>query len=795
MSTRTEQPRLALSPRFSHVVEYEEGLVLVGDEDSTVLTGSSVAELVALLDGNLSAPEIAARMLPTHPRDEVRDALRRLRDEDIVRVVDDSAELFGAAGGRPGTSGAEGEAGGGFGSEHGLRRGGSDRQRALARAIREAWRSCPEGGMTLVPVRDPRCYAWYHLLVTDDYLRPEIGGWNRRALETGRPFLIARLAWDSVWLGPWVVPRWSACGKCLEERLRLNLGARSLLYSSSTDAHGSRHPSLQQNRDDGPVRVRTLRPPASPDAVARLACLVEDRVGREKGVDGLRDTLVVRRRGSREDEEHTVERLPHCPHCGNTSEVPPRANIRVSSRKKVNGPQGGYRSEEARVTLARFEQRVSPLTGVVRVVEKVPAGNDDIVHVYTANHAVGGRPVTLRAVTADYRDHSGGKGATDVDARVSALCEAMERVSAGHRGTEPERFASQEELGDSAVPPNDILCFSDNQYARRDALNDTGPPGFHWIPEPYRSSGRISWTAVRSLVSGACRLVPSAAVYLGFQGAGSEHCRADSNGLAAGNCVEEAILQGFLELVERDAVAIWWYNRLRRPGVDLESFHDPWIEAAERHHTRIGRELWALDITADLGIPCFAAFSAKPAEPTSAWSSRSGMGRGPRSEEIILGFGAHLEAAVALRRAVAEVNQMLPTVLTTPTQRREQLLPDFRDALEWLATATRVAHPHVVPDPSSRPRGRSDFAKHRTGDLRDDIERCVSIVRERGMDLLACDLTRRDIGLSVVRVMVPGLRHFWRRLGPGRLYDVPVALGLRDEPTPEAEMNPVSMFV
>jgi ribosomal protein S12 methylthiotransferase accessory factor len=45
-----------------------------------------------------------------------------------------------------------------------------------------------------------------------------------------------------------------------------------------------------------------------------------------------------------------------------------------------------------------------------------------------------------------------------------------------------------------------------------------------------------------------------------------QFCRADSNGNAAGNTLEEAtILQGFVELIERDSVALWWYNRLRRP--------------------------------------------------------------------------------------------------------------------------------------------------------------------------------------------------------------------------------------
>jgi ribosomal protein S12 methylthiotransferase accessory factor len=43
----------------------------------------------------------------------------------------------------------------------------------------------------------------------------------------------------------------------------------------------------------------------------------------------------------------------------------------------------------------------------------------------------------------------------------------------------------------------------------------------------------------------------------------------------------------------------------------------------------------------------------------------------------------------------------------------------------------------------------------------------------------------------VVRVIVPGLRHFYRRFGPGRLYDVPLTLGLRKRPLRESDLNPL----
>jgi oxazoline/thiazoline synthase len=74
------------------------------------------------------------------------------------------------------------------------------------------------------------------------------------------------------------------------------------------------------------------------------------------------------------------------------------------------------------------------------------------------------------------------------------------------------------------------------------------------------------------------------------------------------------------------------------------------------------------------------------------------------------------------------------------------------------------------------------------------VEFCLDRLHAAGLDCWMLDQTRRDVDLSVVRVIVPGLRHFWRRLGPGRLYDVPVRLGWLEQQPAEEEMNPNSMF-
>ena len=90
-----------------------------------------------------------------------------------------------------------------------------------------------------------------------------------------------------------------------------------------------------------------------------------------------------------------------------------------------------------------------------------------------------------------------------------------------------------------------------------------------------------------------------------------------------------------------------------------------------------------------------------------------------------------------------------------------------------------------------RPLGGRDLPKFATLDRREQVLACVKLVKRFGLDFLVLDQTRPDIQVPVVRVIVPGLRHFYRRFAPGRLYDVPLKLGLRKRQLREAELNPL----
>jgi ribosomal protein S12 methylthiotransferase accessory factor len=90
--------------------------------------------------------------------------------------------------------------------------------------------------------------------------------------------------------------------------------------------------------------------------------------------------------------------------------------------------------------------------------------------------------------------------------------------------------------------------------------------------------------------------------------------------------------------------------------------------------------------------------------------------------------------------------------------------------------------------------GRAAFEDPSSNDLRDDVHACVELARQKDLEVLVLDQTRPDVGLSVVKVAVPGLCHFWRRFGQRRLYDVPVRMRWRREPPSADELNPYTVF-
>jgi ribosomal protein S12 methylthiotransferase accessory factor len=245
-----------------------------------------------------------------------------------------------------------------------------------------------------------------------------------------------------------------------------------------------------------------------------------------------------------------------------------------------------------------------------------PAGAADM-HVCLSGNNVARGPRNLHNLEVDLRNASCGKGTSAQQARASALCEALERYSGQFQGHEPGRRARFLDLPGQAIPPNACMVFSDRQYHTRQA--SAAGSKFYHVPRPFDPEARIDWSPLWSLTHQAVRYLPTELCYFDDpHERDREICVGCSNGNAAGNTLEEAILQGFFELVERDGVALWWYNRLRMPGVDLDSFHEPYLARLRQCLSKHGRDLWALDLTGDLGIPVYAALSRRRNRSCSA---------------------------------------------------------------------------------------------------------------------------------------------------------------------------------
>lgn len=577
------------------------------------------------------------------------------------------------------------------------------------------------------------------LVVTEDHLHPELERIHLSNRNAGRPWLALKPTGTFLWIGPIFDPPRTPCWVCLAHRLRCNREAQTILQAYGADS--SQRSSLIAGAGDLAFHLSALH---AFKWLAASNAPIPDLI-----------TLDLR---TFQLTHHVVVPVPECEFCGSKEEysnhLPHR--IKLKSSKKIFVFDGGHRVAAPEATFRRYEHLISPLTGIVDQVELSYSDESGLVHSYVAGHVFAPVRGTDTVIQHGLRQLAAGKGITPQQAKTGALCEALERYSGVFRGNEYRIQAKYRELGESAIHPQLFLNYSERQYRMR--LNSTDR-----VPIRFDENRRIDWSPVWSLTCSRFKYVPSAYCYYGFSSpADLEFCRADSNGNAAGNTLEEAILHGFLELVERDSTAIWWYNRISSPGVDLESFASPYFPALMKYYRRLGLEVWMLNLTADFPIPCFGAVAAS--------SDR---------KKFLLGFGAHLDATTAAARAITEMNQFL----------REYLSGGSRHVLKPRAKNMDFLKP-------TRPFMKSeDFPRYTNDDLQNDVRHCIALARSRGLEVLVLDQTRPEVGLPVVKVIVPGMRPLWPRFGEGRLYDVPVQLGRLTKPTPEKQLNPERIVV
>jgi ribosomal protein S12 methylthiotransferase accessory factor len=328
---------------------------------------------------------------------------------------------------------------------------------------------------------------------------------------------------------------------------------------------------------------------------------------------------------------------------------------------------------------------------------------------------------------------SAGKGLRVEQAMASALMEAAEAFH-GEELASRYRHASWQEL----APEADV--------ADPMRLSGTGTP--------FDAKAAIPWIEGFDLLGDSPCWVPAEIVHTDCTLPalpGSGYFLMGSNGLASGNHMLEALIAGICEVIERDAVALWHARGLReRAGVrlDLATVDDPACRELLDIYAAAGITPRVWNVTSDIGVAAFLC--DVPALPESAVP---GMRRAR-------GAGCHPDRGVALARALMEAAQSRLNLIAGVRDdiRRDDYVQSAADRVGAALLDVTLQDVPLCPF-SAAP----DFAGD---DLAADLRALLARLRAAGIgQVVAVDLTRSDLGIPVVRVVIPGLE--WDGNHPG----------------------------
>jgi ribosomal protein S12 methylthiotransferase accessory factor len=384
-------------------------------------------------------------------------------------------------------------------------------------------------------------------------------------------------------------------------------------------------------------------------------------------------------------------------------------------------------------------------------------------------------------------------------ARRTAVGEAAERYSGEIVQRERLRFASWDELtadGEHAVDPETLVLFSDRQYATK---------GFPFVPLTRRL--RVHWVPGRYLTGDRPAWLPASLVYPNWYTGGFEHDPHTNNpfypGLAAGPDLDFALAAGIQEVIERDATMVWWSNAHRLPGVTPSLAMRALWEGPPTEH---GQRAWLVHLDNEFGVPVMAGMVENTTERLFT------MGFAARPDPAAAAFKAWAEALTlqdmardllrpegGYRRAAGkgDVNDEFVKPVRADRRYLDDYRTDLRDVVDLMCQMQIYLDPRAV----ERVRPWVDVPAER--DLAclprlpdGTLATYRSVVESRGYGIYYADVTTKDVaatGMRVVRVLIPGLAPNFASAFPfqgrGRLRQAAVALGWRDTPLAEHEIN------
>ncbi len=405
----------------------------------------------------------------------------------------------------------------------------------------------------------------------------------------------------------------------------------------------------------------------------------------------------------------------------------------IKGTYRVKDPVDTYDSNEEKLRTAGIT-RITEITHLDRV--KIPVFSSI-------------RPTAQSGGVSVYA----GKGATVEQARASAMMEGFERYSAEKQDIDQEKIsisAYNEIKNDSVLNPRDLL-----------------------LPKSFENQNiemqKLEWIEAEEIISESPILVPANAVFHPYipnreiKPCAMAMFKGNTNGLASGNVIEEAVLHGIFEVVERDAWSIFELTKRNKKQIDLDTIENETVSELVEKFTEQGIKIKLMDITADLKIPTIVASADDTVLKDAAL--------------LTLGVGTHLNPEIAAIRALSEVAQSRATQIHGT--REDTVRADFMRKAGY-ENMKRTNKDYFVEEDEKI--NLSDIENKITGSIKRDIEVSIEEVQKAGLDkVIYYDLTREEIGVNVARVIIPKAELYCldeERLGNRALeYDRKVRLG------------------
>ena len=310
-----------------------------------------------------------------------------------------------------------------------------------------------------------------------------------------------------------------------------------------------------------------------------------------------------------------------------------------------------------------------------------------------------------------------GKGGTPQQSEASAVMELAERFSFFSFSKEPKNFFIDEyrNLKDRALPFESIALSVHDDSDELGMAKDV----FSRLP--------LKWTR-------GYNMTRQQEVFIPFDWFFTIN---EYNGPSAGNCVEEALIQGICEVVERHVSSIISRNKIKTPEININSINDPLVMEMIQKYERAGVRLFITDFSLDTGIPSVGILAYDPSTF-------------PGKSEIVWTAGTTPGPHKALNRALTEVAQLAGD-FNTSSNYVASGLPKFKNLKE----ADFVMHPESETDITRLPDISND-------NIRIEVENCISALSEIGMEVIVVDIMHPVLEIPAFYTIVPGA-HFRER--------------------------------